>query len=227
MVDLLISGSPDNDAVVFSLNGESKTIDRFSNEVLFSLEEGQPYRLKFEQKSEQFIPHYVETFLNILFLPIRGTLNVLTFNTVQEWEKDISAFKISGYIDINLSENTQISFDLTRGKFDKNVNRFYKPTISFFPDIPAERLCTPDVEEIIKKHHEHLLNIVSTSVILFALMFYLLFIGFKNKIYTACVIVSLFIIAFGTLTVYLILFSFKKRKNLITTLTSKQSANND
>ena len=42
MVDLLISGSPDNDAVVFSLNGESKTIDRFSNEVLFSLEEGQP-----------------------------------------------------------------------------------------------------------------------------------------------------------------------------------------
>ena len=100
MVDLLISGSPDNDAVVFSLNGESKTIDRFSNEVLFSLEAGQPYRLKFEQKSEQFIPHYVETFLNILFLPIRGTLNVLTFNTVQEWEKDISAFKISGYIDI-------------------------------------------------------------------------------------------------------------------------------
>ena len=227
MVDLLISGSPDNDAVVFSLNGESKTIDRFSNEVLFSLEEGQPYRLIFEQKSEQSIPHYVETFLNILFLPIRGTLNVLTFNTVQEWEKDISAFKISGYIDINLSENTQISFDLTRGKFDKNVNRFYKPTISFFPDIPAERLCTPDVEEIIKKHHDHLLNIVSTSVILFALMFYLLFIGFKNKIYTACVIVSLFIIAFGTLTVYLILFSFKKRKNLITTLTSKQSANND
>lgn len=58
-------------------------------------------------------------------------------------------------------------------------------------------------------------------------MFYLLFIGFKNKIYTACVIVSLFIIAFGTLTVYLILFSFKKRKNLITTLTSKQSTNND
>lgn len=227
MVDLLISGSPDNDAIVFSLNGESKTIDRFSNEVLFSLEEGQPYRLKFEQKSEQFIPHYVEIFLNILFLPIRGTLNVLTFNTVQEWEKDISAFKISGYIDINLSENTQISFDLTRGKFDKNVNRFYEPTISFFPDTPAERLCTPDVEEIIKKHHDHLLNIVSTSVILFALMFYLLCIGFKNKIYTACVIVSLFIIAFGTLTVYLILFSFKKRKNLITTLTSKQSANND
>ena len=162
-----------------------------------------------------------------MFLPFWDCVECYYIQSASDWEKDISAFKISGYIDINLSENTQISFDLTRGKFDKNVNRFYEPTISFFPDISAERLCTPDVEEIIKKHHDHLLNIVSTSVILFALMFYLLFIGFKNKIYTACVIVSLFIIAFGTLSVYLILFSFKKRKDLITTLTSKQSANND
>ena len=112
MIDLCISGNLDKDVVIFSLNGESKTVDQFSKQVHFSLEENKIYRLDFEQRSEQFMPGYVEIMLNILFLPIRGIFNVLTFNTDQTWEKDISAFKISGYIDINLNKNTNISFEL-------------------------------------------------------------------------------------------------------------------
>ena len=87
MIDLTISGTLDKDVVVFTLNGESKTVDQFSKQVHFSLEKRKTYRLYFEQKSEQYIPRCAEILLNIMFLPIRGIFNVLTFNTTQDWAK--------------------------------------------------------------------------------------------------------------------------------------------
>ncbi len=223
MIDLCISGILNRDLVVFSLNGESKTIDQFSKQIHFSLEEGKTYRLYFEQKSEQYIPRYAEILFNILFLPIRGVFNVLTFNTIQDWAKDISAFKLSGYIDINLNENTDISFELSQGNIEKNTNKFWEPTISFSSDVLVEQTLTPDIKEIIKKHSNHLLNIGSASILLFALLIYLLSVGFKNENHFACIVTSLFIIMFIILTVYLILISFKKRKSLMKTFTSQCS----
>lgn len=217
MIDLCISGNLNKDLVVFSLNGESQTVDQFSKQVHFSIEERKTYRLYFEQRSEQYIPHYAEVLLNILFLPIRGIFNVLTFNTIQDWAKDISAFKLSGYIDINLRENTEISFMLTQGNIEKTTHKFRTPSISFSPNVSVEQQLTPDIREITKKHNNHLLNICSASILLFALLFYLLAIGLKNKNHFACVATSLIIIMFIVLTVYLILNSFKKRKTLMKT----------
>lgn len=196
-------------------------MDQFSKQVHFSLEERKTYRLYFEQKSEQYIPRCAAFMLHILFLPIRGVLNVLTFNTNQNWEKDISAFKLSGYIDITLNENTEISFKLTQGYIEKTTNKFRDPTISFSPNVLVEQELTPDSKEITKKHCDHLLNIASASLLLFALLIYLFAVGFKNEKYYACIATSLFIIIFAILTVYLVLTSFKKRKALMEAFSSQ------
>ena len=194
MIDLCISGTLDEelggDAVIFSINGESKAVDRFSGQVHFSLEENKTYRLCFEQSSGQSVPRFVGNILNVLLLPVRGILNAITFNVAPDWWKDVSAFKISGYVDINLNENADISFELKRGNFDKNTNTFCPPAISFSPDVLTERSCIPDVKEITKAHHNHLLNIASGSVLLFALLFYLLYVGVKNEMNAACIIIS-------------------------------------
>lgn len=227
MIDLYISGILDEDlggdAVIFSIGGESKNVDLFSGQVHFLLEENKTYHLRFEQRSQRSVPQFVENILDVLFLPVRGILNVITFNVDPDWWKDISAFKISGYVDINFNANAEISFELKVGYFDKNTNTFCPPAISFSPDISTERSCIPDVKEITKAHHNHLLNIASGSVILFALLFYLLYVGVKNEINVACVIVSILIISFVILTVWLILHSFRKRKALIIALNSQQS----
>lgn len=217
MIDLCISGTLNKDLVIFSLNGESKTVDQFSKQVHFSLEERKTYRLYFEQKSEQYIPRCAEILLNILFLPIRGIFNVISFNTIQDWAKDISAFKLSGYIDINLNENTEISFELTQGNIEKNTNKFLSPAISFSPNVLVAQKLTPDIKEITKKHYNYLLNIGSASILLFALLIYLLTVGFKVKNDLACIATLLIIIMSSILVAYLILTSFKKRKALINT----------
>ena len=227
MIDLCISGTLDEelggDAVIFSIGGESKNVDLFSGQVHFLLEENKTYRLRFEQRSQRSVPQFVENILDVLFLPVRGILNAITFNGSPDWWKDVSAFKISGYVDINFNANAEISFELKSGYFDKNTNTFCPPAISFSPDISTERSCIPDVKEITKAHHNHLLNIASGSVLLFALLFYLLYVGVKNEMNVACVIVSILIISFVILTVWLILHSFRKRKALIIVLDSQQS----
>lgn len=227
MIDLCISGILDEDLsgdfLVFSIDGESKTIDRFSGQVHFSLEKNKAYRLYFEQKSEQAIPRFAENILDVLFLPVRGILNAVTFNTSPTWWKDISAFKISGYIDIDLNENAEISFELKSGSFDKNTDMFCPPVISFSRGISTEQSCIPDFHGITKAHHNHLLNIASTSVLLLALLFYLLHVGAKNEMNVACVITTALIISFVILTAWLILHSFKKRDSLIIALAGQQN----
>ena len=215
MIDLCISGTLNKDLVIFSLNGESQTIDQFSKQIHFLLEERKTYRIYFEQRTEQYIPRYAETLLNILFLPIRGVFNVLTFNTVQDWAKDISAFKLSGYIDVNLSENTEIAFELAQGYVETTTNKFFSPTISFSPNAFMKSTLTPNIREITKKHGNHLLNILSASLLLLTMLVYLLSVGFKNENLFACVVTSLLIVTFVFLTIYLILISFKRRRTLI------------
>lgn len=227
MVDLTISGALDKDVVVFTLDGESKRIDQSSKQIHFSVDETKPHRLYFEQKSEQYIPRSVEILLNILFLPIRGVFNVLTFNTDQAWEKDISAFKLSGYIDISLTEAAEISFELKQGRFEKQTNIFHRPTISFSPDVPVNQTCSMDGKEITEKYSNHVLNICSAAVLLFGILFFLLFAGLKSEMYVACIITSIFIVSFGVVTFGLIRHSFKKRSYLISVLTDQQTRKPD
>jgi uncharacterized membrane protein required for colicin V production len=221
MIDLTISGTLDKDVIVFTLNGESGHIDQFSKQIHFSVDETKTHRLYFEQKSEQYIPRSAEIILDILFLPIRGAFNVLTFNTVQTWEKDISAFKLSGYVDINPTETAAISFTLEQGRFEKETNMFCRPIISFFPEMPVDQNCSADVKEITKKHYNHVLNICSAAILLFGILFYLLFVGLNRGLYVACIITSTFIVSFAILTFCLILHSFRKRSYLISVLTAQ------
>lgn len=223
MIDLCISGSLSKDIILFSINGETKYIDQFSKEIHFSLEEKKIYRIHFEQKTEQYISRFAENVLNILFLPVRGIFNIVTFNINQNWENDISAFKLSGYIEINLHKDTEILFDLKHGKFDKKTNSFIPPLISFYPNVSIEQAITSDATEVSKKHGNYLQNIASVSMLLFVLLIYLLFVGLGNKLYIACVITSMLVLVFGILVFVLVQRSFKKKKSLLMTLAHQLS----
>ena len=228
MIDLCISGISENieNSIEFKVQNETKIINQFSNHAHFSLEENKAYRIHFAQKSEQYIPRYAEIILNILFLPVRGFFNILTFNNIQEWEKEISTFKIFGYIDVILNEDTEISFKLKHGSFDKNTNSFSQPEICFSDGILYEQSCIPNPKEITKKHRNYLLNLGSSSAILFALLFYLVFVGFKNHIYVACIVTSFLIVSFLVLIVHLVLYSFKKKYSLLNVLKNQHNKHN-
>lgn len=221
MMDLSISGTPEKDSVVFTLDGESGTVDPFSGKIHFSLEEKKTYRLFFRQKSEQNLPRFAEILLNILFLPVRGVFNVLTFNANSSWEKDICGYKISGYMDITLKENTELSFSLKPGRFDKTTGTFSEPAISFSPKIPFEQTCLPDAGEINKAHRNHVLNICSAGLLCLALLLYLFFVGWEHAIPLACMVTSGLILCFGALIFCLILHSFRKRDRLQSALTEQ------
>lgn len=226
MIDLCISGTLDQDTVIFSINGESKAVDQFSKQAHFRLEENKTYRIGFEQVSSNDIPRFAEIILDILFLPVRGVFNILMFNNDRNWEEDISAFKLSGYIDVNINKDAEISFELRRGKFNKSINKFQSPVIVFSHDALIEQSCYPDSKEVTQKHLKYLLNIASVGVWLFALLFYLIFIGLRNKIYSAVVIVSALAISFGILIAYLIFYSFKEKRSLLTILAKQHNDQN-
>ena len=222
MIDLCISGTLSKDTVLFSLDEETKIIDQFSKEIHFSLEENQKYRIYFEQKSELDIPRFVEIMLKVISLPIRGIFNVITFNSEPNWEEDISAFKLAGYIDICVNEDAKVSFELKHGNFDKKSTSFIAPKISFSPTIVTEQSITKDTAEISKAHSKHLWNIASVSVLLFALLIYLLYVGFSSDNYIVGIIVSVLLAVFAGVIFFLVLQSFKKKKSLLVTLANQQ-----
>lgn len=228
MIDLCITDISENleNSIEFKIQNEIKIINQFSTSAHFLLEENKIYRIHFAQKSEQYIPRYAEIILNILSIPIRGLFNIFSFNNVQTWEKDISAFKISGYFDIILNKDTEISFKVKQGTFDKNANCFSRPVIYFSHGIIFEQTCVPAPKEITEKHRNYLLNISSSSAILLALLFYLVFVGIKNHIYVACIVASLFLVLFLLLIVYLILYSFKKKCYLLNVLKNQYNTHN-
>lgn len=218
MIDFRISGFLEKDSMVFSLNGEEKTISQTCQSVQFFLEENKTHRVYFEQRTEQLIPHQVEVVLNILFLPVRGVFNAILFNADQNWEREISAFKLSGYIDVNPTENAEVSFKVKQGYFEKNAGGFYKPTITFSPGVLVEQTVATDAKEITKKHNNHLLNIASVGVLLLALFVVLLFAAAENLGFTEVTLVLTIMLALVGVGVFLVLHSFKRKKQLLALL---------
>ena len=218
MVDLFITitGSLDRDILAFTVENETKTFDSFSKGIHFSLEKNRTYRICFEQKPARYLPRSAEIVLNLLCLPIRGIFNIITFNVDQNWEKDISAFRVSGYMDVNLNENTEVSFSFKQGRYDKKAHIFYEPTITCSPDMIISKLITPDAKAIARNHTSFLQNIASASVLFFALLIFLLIQSINHRQYGAFVFVLVVILVFSILVGYLVVNSFQKRKRLLT-----------
>ena len=223
MIDLCIAGSLCRDSIVFSVNGETKTINQFNKSIHFLLIENKEYRIFFDQQREEDIPIGVKVLLEILFFPIRGVFNVILYNTDQDWEKDISVYKVSGYIDVKFNKNTNILFNLKYGGYDANKKQFYKPEIVFSPDIHVNQITVIDVREISLKHSTFLKNLASVGLLFFILFAYLLVIAINNAITFASIFISIVMIFMGFFLGCLILHSFKKKKFLLTTLYKQQS----
>lgn len=222
MIDLCITGTLKSDILEFTVGDETKAIDRFSNSVHFSLEPKQTYRIYFEQKREQYIPRPVEIVLNLLLLPIRGLFNVITFNVDQAWEKEISAFKASGYIDINLETDTELSFEYKSGSFDKSQKYFYEPTVLFSSEYPTNQKNIADDSDIRRKHINFVQNVISVGIWFYLLFIFLLVISIKYSYHIAFAIVLSVIVIFSILIASLLINSFRKKKQLISAL-SKQN----
>lgn len=222
MIDLSIFGYLGKDVIIFTVDGETKTIDQFTRCIHFSLENNRMHRIYFEQKTERYIPWFAELMLDFLFFPIRGVFNIITFNIEQNWEKDISAFKVSGYIDVSLNENTEILFEFKHGQYDKEIKVFHEPTIVFSSNLLVTQSNTTDSKEISTKHYNFLKNIMSVAVLFFAFLFFLLTVALKNTLYVAFVSVLVIMILFAIIVGVLVLHSFKKKKHLLTVLSEQK-----
>ena len=216
MIDLHISGVTEEYSVDFTVGGETKTVDSVRKDIHFSLEENKEYRVYFEQKTPKYLPRGVEILLEILFLPLRGLFNVITFNVKPDWEKDVSAFRVSGYFDVKPKENTDLSFRLKPGEYDGKS--FSRPELVFSSETEVRQAAIPAPEEIFSGHGRYLKNILSVGLLFFALFIYLLAVAVDNAIPAAIICVSA-VLLFGTILLgYSIFRSFKKRKTLLAAL---------
>lgn len=218
MIVLTILGALSKDVVSITVNGETKTIDQFSRDIHFYIEKDKLCRIYFEQKIEKYIPWFIEVLLRIFLLPIKGVFNAITFNINRNWENDISAFKVLGYFDVCLNENTEVLFELKHGKFDKRARVFYEPTIIFSSNVVVKQSITKDYKEISKRHYDFLYNIASVTVIFLSILICLLIIAINNYLYVALVSVLIIMILFSVLVTFLVLHSFKKKERLLTLL---------
>lgn len=215
MIDLCITGYMKRDVLKFTIDGETKTIDQFTKSIHFSLENNRVYRINFEQQTEQYIPRYAEIVLNLLFLPVRGLFNIITFDVNQNWEKDVSAFRVFGYIEVKLNEDTEVFFEFKHGNFDEKAGVFSKPGITFSSDVSLHQTTAADPREVCRRHFDFLLNVASVSVLFFALFIFLSIAAFKNELLAAFIFVLAVMVAVGVLVGYLAVRSFKKRKRLL------------
>ncbi len=216
MIDLHISGATEEYPVDFTVDGETKTVDSVCKDIHFSLEENKEYRVYFEQKTPKYLPRGVEILLEILFLPLRGLFNVITFNVKPDWEKDISAFSVSGYFDVKPKENTDLSFRLKPGKYYGKA--FSRPDLVFSSETEVRQTAVPAPEAIFSGHGKYLKNISSVGLLFFALFIYLLSVAVGKENPAAIICVSA-VLVFGVILLgYLIFGSFKKRKTLLAAL---------
>ena len=223
MIDLCIAGHTEESIFDFTIGTETKTIDPNSKSIHFGLESNQNYRVHFEQK---FLPGFspqIETILNILFLPIRGLFNIISFNADSQWEKEISAFRISGYFDITLKENTSLSFQFSHGYFDKAQSYFHTPKITFSPQLRITQENHLDLSEIKRKHFHFLQNVASVSIWFLCLFLFLLNVSVKEKIPFAIAFLSFILFAFLFLIGFVVIRSFITRKSLTFLLLNQKS----
>lgn len=213
MIDLHISGLTDRYPIDFTVGGTTKTVDLVRKDIHFSLEENKEYRIYFRQKNENHIPRGAEIFLSLIFLPVRGIFNVITFNTDQDWEREISAFRVSGYADVTFTENTELSFRLNTGKYDGKT--FHGPEMIFSPEMSVNQTLTRAPEEIFSAHRRFLKNLASVSLLFFALFIFLLIAAINANLFGAAVFISAITVFMGGLIAFFALRSFKKRKELL------------
>lgn len=228
MIDLCITGSlgeDEKDIFEFTVDNNTKTIDQFNKSATFSIDTPQTCRIYFEQKRAEYIPRNMETVLNLLFLPIRGLLNIITFNAESNWECEVTGFRVSGYMDINLEKDITITFEYKKDFFDKLSNTFFKPKMCFDAEFNAVQTIIPDDNEIRKSHSEFVQKIISVSIWFYVLFAFLLVQSIKYSRHIALIIISSIIMVISIIITLIIIKSFKKKRQLIRIL-SKQSAIN-
>lgn len=87
MIDLSITGMIEEGILEFTVNGKTKSIDQFTPKINFTLKDKGVCRIFFEHKMAKYVPERIEKAIDILFMPITGLFNILTFNVEPNWEK--------------------------------------------------------------------------------------------------------------------------------------------
>ena len=213
MIDLSITGMIEEGILEFTVNGKTKSIDQFTPKINFTLKDKGVCRIFFEHKMAKYVPKRIEKAIDILFMPITGLFNILTFNVEPNWEK-ISVFRVSGYIYINIESDTEITFQYTVGYFNKSKECFDKPIILF-----SNNKCEVFQQaiaydgDIKQKHYEFVRNVISASMWFYILFGYLFIQSISHNNYGALIILSIVIIFFSVLIGMILAKASVKRKN--------------
>ncbi len=217
MIDFSITGTIEEEILEFTIDGKTKSIDQFTPKINFALEDKGVYRIFFEQKIAKYIPEQIDKAVNILLMPIKGLFDILTFNVDSKWEEKISAFRVSGYIDINIESDTEITFQYTAGHFNKSKGYFDKPIILFSNKSKCEvfQQDIADDGDIKKKYYGFVQNVISVSMWFYILFGYLFIQSISHSNYTALIILLSVIIFFSVLIGVIFSKASVKKKKLI------------
>lgn len=215
MINLCITGTIEDNVFSFTIDGETKIIDQFNKRVNFILKDKGVYRIFFKQKVEEYIPEKVDKAISILFIPIKGLFNIITFNVPYKWEEKISAFKVSGYIDINIERDTEITFQYKYGFFNELKECFDKPKILFFNACEVFQQNTAYEDDIKKKYCGFVQNVISVSMWFYILFGYLFIQSISHNNYLAFTVILNVLIIFSILIGLVLAKAFKKKKRLI------------
>ena len=215
MINFCITGTLEEDILEFTINGETKSIDQFTKRIIFPLENKGIYRVYFKQKNAEYIPKQVEKVVKILFLPIKGLFNIITFNVDSIWEEKISGFRVSGYTDIKIERDIEIKFQYQAGYFDKLKECFNKPKILFYDECEVFQQNIIDDYNIKQKYEGFVQKVISVSMWFYILFGYLFVQSVAHKNQVAFVILLCTIIFFSILIGMILVNGLKKKKKLI------------
>ena len=216
MITLSINGIFREDEVYqLKINDDVKLIDQFSKCACFSLPARGNYRIYFEQKRTCQLPKCIGIPLMILCFPFRGLFNILTFNSENNWEKETTAFRLAGYIDIDICEDSEIKFRTIQSYYDQNSNVFIEPSLQI--DSPCDQTMQNIWDDIgiRQKYNAFLKNLISVSIWFYVLFGYL----FSRAVYgsnrIAIISVGVILLLVSCIIIGLIAVNHKKMKKIL------------
>lgn len=223
MIDLSITGTIEEGVFEFTFCGETKSIDQFTPKINFHLEGKGVHRIFFEQKKAKYIPGQIDKAVSILLTPLKGLFNILTFNVDSKWEEKISAFKVSGYIDVDIESDTELTFQYTAGYFNRSKGDFNKPVLLFSSKGECEvfQKYIIDYDAVKNRYYSFVQNVISVSMWFYILFGYLFIQSVLHGNYGALIILLIAVIFFSAL-IGVVLAKASVKKNKLILMMSKK-----
>ena len=214
-INIIADSFHEDDIYELRINDDIKVIDQFTRNISFSLKDNGLYRVYFEQKHGHQLPKYIGIPLMLLCLPLKGLFNILTFNSEHDWYKETTAFRLSGYVDIEVHEDSEMEWRVTWGYFDQKRGTFVEPVLETSPSCNQLLSNVCDNTEIRRKYNAFINNLASVSIWFYLLFGYLFGISVYNSNHFAMILTGLLLLSLSCIILGIILVSRRKMRRLL------------